>query len=93
VDAVRKKVKLTVEHGSSYMATDPGPRRIRLANGETVLSVVAWSNTVTDGDKMNGSYQAVAHAKGAATAIWPVSTDLGTTGKVELTAWCTKLPS
>jgi hypothetical protein len=75
------------------MAMDPGPQRIRLANGETLLSVVAWSNTVTDGDPMNGSYLTVAHAKGEPTAIWPVFTDLGTTGKVELTAWCTKLPS
>jgi hypothetical protein len=93
LDAARKTVKLTVQHGSSYMARDPGTQRIRLAKGEEVLSVVAWSNTVTDGDTTNGTYLAVAPAKGEPTANWPVFTDLGTTGKVELTAWCTKLPS
>jgi hypothetical protein len=75
------------------VARDPGPQQIRLAKGEALLAVVAWSNTVTEGDTMNGSYLAVAYAKGEPTAVWPVFTDLGTTGKVELTAWCAKLPS
>ena len=67
LDAARKRIKLTVQHGSSYMARDPGPQPIRLAKGETLLSVVAWSNTVTDGDTTNGSHLAVAHAKGEPT--------------------------
>lgn len=35
-------------------------------------------------------YLSVAQGKGAAPVVWPVVTDIGTTGKVELTAWLLK---
>ena len=83
----RKPFKLTVAHGSSYMATDPGPTRIRLAPGKTVLASIAWSNTVTYGDNNKGSYFAISWRKGVAPVIWPEYVDIGTSGKITLTAW------
>jgi len=83
----RTPFKLTVAHGSSYMATDPGPTRIRLAKGKTVLASIAWSNTVTYGDNNKGSYFAISWKKGVAPVIWPEYVDIGTTGKITLTAW------
>jgi hypothetical protein len=87
LNAKRARFKLTVAHGSSYMAIDPGPTRIRLAKGESVLASVAWSNTVTSGDDNKGSYYAISWRQGVAPVIWPEYIDTGTTGKITLTAW------
>jgi uncharacterized protein DUF4232 len=87
LNARREKFKLTVAHGSSYMATDPGPTRIRLARGKSVLASVAWSNTVTYGDNQSGAYFAISWRKGVPPVIWPEYVDIGTTGKITLTAW------
>lgn len=92
LDARRNKLKkVAVAHGSSYMATDPGPARIRLGKGESALAAVSWSNTVeVYGGAVAGTYLSVAQGKGDAPVVWPVVTDIGTTGKVELTAWLLK---
>jgi hypothetical protein len=37
--------------------------------------------------------RACARGKGDAMVVWPVSLDLGSAAKVELTAWCLKFPS
>jgi hypothetical protein len=92
LDYWRKPLGTTVAHDSSYMAMDPGPQRLRLGKGQTAVSVVAWSNTVADGsDPQAGQFLKVAASKGDAQAVWPVMTDLGTTGKLEVTAWARKL--
>jgi hypothetical protein len=39
---------------------------------------------------VSGAYLSVAQGKGAAPVVWPVVTDIGTTGKIELTAWLLK---
>ncbi|MFD7157987.1 DUF4232 domain-containing protein [Kribbella sp. NPDC059898] len=90
----RQPMTVTVAHGTSYMAIDPGPARIRLDTGETALAAVAWSNTVEVAeDKASGSYLAVAPRRGERQVVWPVDTDLGTTARITLTAWCRKLPN
>lgn len=94
LDGKRAKLKVSVVHGSSYMATDPGPRKIQLRKGESALAAVSWSNTVEAGlDKGEGSFLSVARGKGDTPVIWPEWLDLGTTAKVQLTAWCLKFPS
>ncbi|WP_460649222.1 DUF4232 domain-containing protein [Kribbella endophytica] len=92
LDYWRKPLGTAVAHDSSYMAIDPGPERLKLAKGQTAVSVVAWSNTVAAGsDPEAGQFLKVAASKGDAQAVWPVVTDLGTTGKLEVTAWARKL--
>ena len=92
LDYWRKPLGTVVAHDSSYMAIDPGPGRLRLGKGQTAVSVVAWSNTVADGsDPVTGQFLKVAASKGDAQAVWPVVTDLGTTGQLEVTAWARKL--
>lgn len=91
LDAKRNKMKISVAHDSSYMATDPGPARIRLGKGESALAAVSWSNTVeVYGGAVTDTYLSVARGKGDTPIVWPVVTDIGTTGKVELTAWLLK---
>ncbi len=86
-------MNVTIAHGTSYMARDPGPTQIRLHKGESALAAVAWSSTVEVAeDKASGTYLAVARRRGERPVIWPVDTDLGTTAKVSLTAWCLNFP-
>ncbi|MGW4592897.1 DUF4232 domain-containing protein [Amycolatopsis thermoflava] len=80
-----------VERGSSYMAIDPGPGTFALAPGKSLVTVVSWANTVTDGEIVTGSALAVASKPGEAPRQLPVETDLGTTGEITVTAWATEL--
>jgi len=76
----------------SATGTRPDPKR--LAKGESVLAAVSWSNTVEmGGDNETGTYLSVARGKGDKEVVWPVVTDIGTTAKVSLTAWCLKFPA
>jgi hypothetical protein len=88
LDDKRAKLKVAVVHGSSMMAKDPGPRKAVLDKGESAEAAVAWSNTVEAGlDKREGNYLSVASGNGDAPVIWPEWLDLGTTAKIQLTAW------
>ncbi|TDX03090.1 uncharacterized protein DUF4232 [Kribbella sp. VKM Ac-2566] len=94
LNARRRTMNVTIEHGTSYMARDPGPTRIRLRKGESALAAVSWSSTVEVAeDKASGTYLAVARHRDERPVTWPVDTDLGTTAKVTLTAWCLKFPN
>lgn len=93
LNARRSTLNVTIARGASYMARDPGPTRIRLRAGESALAAVSWSSTVEVAeDKASGTYLAVARRAGERPVIWPVDTDLGTTAKLTLTAWCLKFP-
>ncbi|SFB05545.1 Protein of unknown function [Amycolatopsis marina] len=82
---------IEVRHDSSYMARDPGPKTRKLEPGAELLSVVAWSATVTHGELETGAALTVSTLPGEKPQTLAVETDLGTTGKVELTAWDVEL--
>nr|WP_238354800.1 DUF4232 domain-containing protein [Kribbella sandramycini] len=87
LDGERRPMKITVSRGSSYLATDPGPGKIRLKQGKSVEAFVSWSNTTTDGEVRNATFLSIARGKQEGPVVWPVELDLGTTGAVKLTAW------
>ncbi|KFZ77694.1 hypothetical protein ED92_38225 [Amycolatopsis sp. MJM2582] len=91
LDKEKRPMNVAVEHGTSYMAIDPGVSPQTVQPGGTLLSVVSWSNTVTVGSPEAGAYVTVAAAKGEPEQRITVDTDLGTTGKLTLTAWNAKL--
>ena len=94
LDADRRAMNVTITHGTSYMAIDPGPAKLLLHKGETAVAAISWSNTVEAGaDKASGAYLAVAQGKGVHPVVWPVDIDLGTTAKLTLTAWCRTFPT
>jgi hypothetical protein len=94
LNARRRTMNVTVARGTSYMAMDPGPTQIRLNKGESAVAAVSWSSTVEVAeDKASGTYLAVARHRGEQSVTWPVDTDLGTTAKIILTAWCVKFPT
>ena len=87
LDPALAPLELTVTRGSSYMAIDPGPAPLSVEPGASVLAVVSWAGTVTDGDIVTGAYLDVMPVPGGASQIVPADVDLGTTGEVDLTAW------
>ncbi|MFI6308398.1 DUF4232 domain-containing protein [Amycolatopsis thailandensis] len=91
LDREKRPMTVEVEHGTSYMAIDPGVSPQTVRPGGTLLSVVSWSNTVTAGSPEAGAYVTVAAAKGDPEQRITVDTDLGTTGKLTLTAWNAEL--
>ncbi|WP_328701655.1 DUF4232 domain-containing protein [Amycolatopsis pittospori] len=91
LDKEKQPMNVQVEHGTSYMAIDPGVAPQTVQPGGTLLSVVSWSNTVTVGSPEAGAYVTVAAAKGDPEQRITVDTDLGTTGKLTLTAWNPKI--
>jgi len=94
LDARRRTMNVTITHGTSYMARDPGPTPIRLHKGESALAAVSWSNTVEVAETIApGTYLAIARHTGDRPTTRPLTTDLGTTAKLTLTAWCLKFPS
>ncbi len=87
LDKDKKPMAVQVDHGTSYMAIDPGAAPQTVQPGGTLLSVVSWSNTVAMGSPEAGAYVTVEAAAGDPEQRIVVDTDLGTTGKLTLTAW------
>lgn len=77
---------VTVEHGSSFMATDPGPTAIELIPGASARAGIAW-----DANSVHGQLAArelwVAPFAGAARSLWDVSLDIIPGATVSVTAW------
>jgi hypothetical protein len=84
-------LEVTVEHRTSYFARDLGPQNVTLQQGEKVVAVLAWSATVTNGDKRAGAAISVVPAAGEPAQTQPLETDLGTTDSVQLSSWATKI--
>lgn len=91
----RKPLDVKVANGSSSIARIDGfdgpPKPLTVPPGGTAVAVVVWRNTVTDATvaATNGTYLDVAPAAGGA---WQTVTpdggiDLGTTGRLGVSAW------
>ena len=80
-----------VEHGTSYFARDLGPQDLTLQPGEKVVAVLAWSATVTSGDKRAGAAISVVPVPGEPEQKQPLDTDLGTTDSVTVSSWATEI--
>lgn len=91
LDQLRAPLQVTVLHDSSYMARDPGPAPITVEPGGQALSVLSWSSTVTTGDPAAGAAAEIVPAPGAVPQTLPLDTDLGTTGRLHVTAWAREL--
>ncbi|GGV17357.1 hypothetical protein GCM10010182_43080 [Actinomadura cremea] len=88
LDDNREPFEVRIVEGSATV-TDPGPKPITVRPGETASVTVTWRNTVTHGTNVNGTFLEVVPADGrAALAVPPPGgLDLGTTGRLEVTAW------
>ena len=87
LDAQRRALPVRIEHGSSYMGRDPGPKRITLAPGKRLVSLISWSATVTQGKKADGEFVMIGPRPGDPPTTFGVWLDLGTTAEVSVIAW------
>ncbi|KQO10340.1 hypothetical protein ASF06_09230 [Agreia sp. Leaf244] len=77
---------VTIEHGSSFVATDPGPQRVEIPAGGSAITYLGWDAAATGGQlvatKMFGAQYA-----GAVRGSWPVDLDVVAGSTVAVTAW------
>ncbi|MEV0661460.1 DUF4232 domain-containing protein [Actinomadura luteofluorescens] len=80
---------------STRQVEDAGPKPLAIRPGRTAEFVIVWRNTVTDANTVAvaGKYLEVRPAPGRPVVVVPANgpIDLGTTGRLEGTAW--RLPS
>jgi hypothetical protein len=74
-----------VEHGSSYLATDPGAIAITLAPGASAVSHLAWDATGKTSDTAAMLWAAT--YPGEERAQLPINTDIVDGSTVSVTAW------
>ncbi|WKK25054.1 DUF4232 domain-containing protein [Streptomyces olivoreticuli] len=92
LDRDRKPVEVELERGAKSILAqenfDAGPVPVTLLPGQKAVAALAWRNTVDmTGSPVNGAYVSVAPVPGSARQLVPETIDLGTTGKLGLSAW------
>ncbi|WP_162002571.1 DUF4232 domain-containing protein [Streptomyces sp. CB01881] len=93
LDAERAPLDIEVRRGSAGIATldtfDAAPKPVTLQPGESASFSLAWRNTVTSGTRPadNGRFLDVAPLPGRPRLTVPAELDLGTTGRLGLSAW------
>lgn len=82
---------VTVEHGRSFMAEDPGASPITLQPGESASAVIGW-----DANSVHGQLAArslwVAVLPGQERLSWDISLDIISGATVHATAWQAAVP-
>ena len=89
-DEERQPLPITVTPGAVAMADpDPGAKPLLLGPGESAWAVMSWRNTVlADGSEtLTGEYASLAALPGEPAQLQEQRVDLGTTGRVTVTAW------
>ncbi|WP_171072304.1 DUF4232 domain-containing protein [Streptomyces sp. DASNCL29] len=99
LDEDLEPLEVTVSHGASAIATLDGFETatgpVRLKPGERAVARLAWRNLVTDVTRpaADGRYLKIAPNGGGADAqTVPDHVDLGTTGKLGVSAWARPAP-
>ncbi|MFB1043460.1 DUF4232 domain-containing protein [Streptomyces chrestomyceticus] len=89
LDQDRKPLDVKISHGSDVV-DDVGPEPVTLKPGEHVKAVLMWRNRVTDATRpaVNGAFLALTPAAGGSRPqLVRELIDLGSTGKLGVTAW------
>ncbi|HEX5200857.1 MAG TPA: DUF4232 domain-containing protein [Actinoplanes sp.] len=86
LDDKQQPLKVTVGKSIHYPAE---PRRMTLKPGQGTSAVLSWHHIVTSGTVQTGAELEVAPVKGAPAQLvkLPEPMDLGTTGKLDTSAW------
>ncbi|MGY1725593.1 DUF4232 domain-containing protein [Geodermatophilus sp. SYSU D01062] len=91
LDGTGRSMPFAVEHESTYTVRDPGPAPLVLQPGESAVTGVSWSATVTDGGLTEGRALRVVPVPGDPGQVLPMWVDAGTTGEIAVAAWATEL--
>ncbi|MGY1813735.1 DUF4232 domain-containing protein [Blastococcus sp. SYSU D00820] len=91
LDAAGAPMPVSVVHESTYMVIDPGPAPLVLQPGQTAVTGLSWSATVTDGEIGEGQAVRIRAVAGDTAQVLPMWVDMGTTGEIAVAAWATEL--
>ena len=91
LDPAGKTMPFTVAHESTYMVIDPGPAPLVLQPGESAVTGVSWSATVTAGGLTEGQALRVVPVPGDPGQVLTTWVDAGTTGEIAVAAWAREL--
>lgn len=72
---------------STGIAPDGAPGPVTLQPGESATATLAWRNTTGSGDPVDAPYVRVTPKPGAASVVVTPELDLGTTGRLGVSAW------
>ncbi|MDR6199616.1 hypothetical protein QE374_001525 [Microbacterium sp. SORGH_AS428] len=76
----------TIEHGGSFMATDPGPASVVVPAGSSAVAYLGWDAQSTHGALIARTLWAAVVA-GETRGSWPVELDVVAGTTVAVTAW------
>lgn len=76
----------TIEHGGSFMATDPGPAPVIVPAGSSAVAYLGWDAQSTHGALIARTLWAAVVA-GETRGSWPVELDVVAGTPVSVTAW------
>jgi len=77
---------VTIEHGGSFMAQDPGPQRIEIPAGGSAVTVLGWDAASPHGALVTNTVWA-AQTPGMVRGSWPLELDIVEGSTVSVTAW------
>ncbi|MCY1715492.1 DUF4232 domain-containing protein [Microbacterium sp. SL62] len=77
---------VTIEHGRSFMAQDPGPLRVEVPAGGYAISILGWDAASPHGALVTHTVWA-AQTPGMARGSWPIELDIVEGSTVAVTAW------
>jgi hypothetical protein len=80
---------VTIEHGGSFMATDPGPQRVEIPPQGSAITYLGW-NAASPRGQLVASTLFAAQYDGQTRGSWPVKTDIVPGSTVKVTAWALK---
>lgn len=79
-------LEVTIEHGRSFMAQDPGPQRVEVPAGGEAVAVLGWDAASPHGALVTNTVWA-APAAGMVRGSWPIELDIVEGSTVAITAW------
>lgn len=77
---------VTVKHGGSFMAQDPGPQRVEVPPGGYAVSVIGWDAASPHGALVTKTVYAAPTA-GMTRGSWPIDLDIIEGSTIAITAW------
>ncbi|MGF6822874.1 hypothetical protein M2317_001781 [Microbacterium sp. ZKA21] len=83
---------VTVEHGGSFMAQDPGAAPVTLQPGESAFAVIGWDANSVNG-QLAANSQWIAVTPGEERLSWDISLDIVPGATVSVTAWQAEVPA
>jgi hypothetical protein len=87
LDAAQQPLDVEVFHEGVADIEDPGPSPLKLAPGESAVAILSWRNTTLHEGATTGELLAVTAVPGEARQVIELWLDVGTTGRLAVTAW------